>query len=46
MIALLDPDKRVSGLGAQHLRDNGIAVSVGIGAEQVSTILTFLPSCG
>jgi len=53
VIALLDPDKRVSGLGAQHLRDNGIAVSVGIGAEQAHKSLepylhqrsTGLPYC-
>lgn len=35
VIALLDPDKRVSGMGAQLLRDAGIQVSIGIGADQV-----------
>ena len=34
VIPILDPDERVNGSGVQYLRDNGIAVDVGVGQER------------
>jgi diaminohydroxyphosphoribosylaminopyrimidine deaminase/5-amino-6-(5-phosphoribosylamino)uracil reductase len=35
VVAIEDPDRNVSGTGLAHLRDAGVAVEVGVGAEAV-----------
>ncbi len=39
VVAILDPDPQVSGRGAAELRDRGVAVDVGVGADEAAELL-------
>jgi diaminohydroxyphosphoribosylaminopyrimidine deaminase/5-amino-6-(5-phosphoribosylamino)uracil reductase len=39
VVAILDPDPQVSGRGAAELRDRGVAVDVGVGADEAHELL-------
>jgi diaminohydroxyphosphoribosylaminopyrimidine deaminase/5-amino-6-(5-phosphoribosylamino)uracil reductase len=39
VVAILDPDPQVSGRGAAELRDRGVTVDVGVGADEAAELL-------
>ena len=39
VVAILDPDPQVSGRGVAELRDRGVTVDVGVGADEASELL-------